>query len=171
MFDTALAIAPPSVDLANFKPLGVIRDYAQLAAGLRRVAEMRAISRETIDAISGVQPGYSSKVLAPIPTKALGYISMGPLLGSLGLALVLVEDPLQLERVADRYTKRNAKAAHSRRRDLHAMVNYRIAVLRSIAGRKGRRLQLANSTPEMLSRVARKAARTRRANTKRRPVK
>lgn len=83
-----------------------IRDYPDLVQALRSRRDALNISHETIDSISGLQPGYTSKLLAPKPIKNLGPMSLGSLLGALGLKLVAVEDMEQTERVSARWQKR-----------------------------------------------------------------
>ena len=56
-----------------------------------RVEELE-VSRETIDHVSGLQSGYSSKILAPVPLKRVGSVTLGLLLSTLGLKLVVAED-------------------------------------------------------------------------------
>ncbi|MBB4378228.1 hypothetical protein [Bradyrhizobium sp. SBR1B] len=75
----------------------MIRNMPELVEALRARRDELNISHETIDAISGVQPGYTSKILAGI--KNLGPMSFGALLGALGLAVVVVEDPQAAARV------------------------------------------------------------------------
>jgi hypothetical protein len=98
------------------RTLGVARDYAQLHALLRQRAEALNISRETIDQISGLPIGYSGTILAPARRKNLGPISLGAMLGALGLALVVVEDPDALARIKSRLTPKALNAPYSRRR-------------------------------------------------------
>lgn len=83
-----------------------IRSMPELLDALRARRDALNVSHETIDAISGLQSGYTSKLLAPKPIKNLGPITMGPLLGALGLAIVVVEDQEQVLRVKSRWIKR-----------------------------------------------------------------
>ena len=64
------------------------------------------VSHELLDDLSGVQSGYTSKLLSPQPLKRLGAMSLPALLGALGVALVMVEDSAQVERVQGRWTPR-----------------------------------------------------------------
>lgn len=83
------------------KPLFEIRRYQDLHAGLRRRAEDLNISRLVIDEIGGLQPGYSSKLLAPDPIKNLGAKTLGGMLRALGLKLIAVEDPEAMQAFED----------------------------------------------------------------------
>ena len=68
-------------------------------AGLRQRSDDLKISRLTIDEISGLQCGYSAKLLCSQPVRGLGKTSLGPILGAMGLALVVIEDTQQLEKI------------------------------------------------------------------------
>lgn len=83
-----------------------IRSQAELLDAIRARRDELNISHETIDNIAGLQSGYTSKLLAPQPIKNLGPMSMGPLLGALGVALMLIEDDEQIDRVSSRWQKR-----------------------------------------------------------------
>jgi hypothetical protein len=83
-----------------------IRSMDELVQALRTRRDELNISHETIDAIAGLQSGYTSKLLAPKPIKNLGPMSFGSLLGALGLAVVVVPDPQAEARVEKHWTKR-----------------------------------------------------------------
>jgi len=83
-----------------------IRSMDELIAALRaRLIELQ-LTHSTVDGIAGLQDGYTSKLLAPKPIKNLGPVSFEALLGALGVAVVVVEDPEQIKRVEGRWTKR-----------------------------------------------------------------
>lgn len=83
-----------------------IRSMPELIEALRARRDALNISHETIDSIAGLQSGYTSKLLAPKPIKNLGPMSFGSLLGALGLAVVVVEDPGMCERVSKHWQPR-----------------------------------------------------------------
>jgi len=83
-----------------------IRSMPELLDALRARRDELNISHETIDNIAGLQSGYTSKLLAPTPIKNLGAMSMGALLGALGMALVAVPDPDAVAQVQTRWQKR-----------------------------------------------------------------
>jgi hypothetical protein len=87
-------------------PSRLITDYAGLLQALRDRRDELDISHEVIGDIAGLQNGYASKVLCDPPMKGLGPQTLGPVLGALGLAVVLVEDPAAVARVQGRWTKR-----------------------------------------------------------------
>ena len=88
----------------------VVHDYAGLMEALRsRVRELNT-TLAAVDEVAGLQGNYTSKLLAPVPIRAIGPVSLGPLLQTLGLALVVVEDLAALKRIEKRLTKRRRPA-------------------------------------------------------------
>jgi hypothetical protein len=67
-----------------------IKSYEDLIRVLRARCDELSISRETVDHISGLQPGYSGKVLSIKKVRKLGAQSFGLLLQALCLKLVAV---------------------------------------------------------------------------------
>jgi hypothetical protein len=88
------------------RQIAVVRSYDELLAALRARAHELDVSRETLDAITGLQNGYSGKLLSAVPVKTLGRISMGPMLTAMGVALVVIEDLETLQRMEKRLKKR-----------------------------------------------------------------
>ena len=87
----------------------IARSKADLVEILRQRRDELDISHETIDALTGLAEGYTSKLLAPKPIKNLGPMSFGAILGALALgvaAVLIVEDPEQARRMAARWQKR-----------------------------------------------------------------
>jgi hypothetical protein len=81
------------------RQLAIVHDYDGLHAALRaRIDELQIVvgqhkrGQKTFDERTGLPDGYASKLLAPVPMKGLGKISLGPMLTALGLKLVVVED-------------------------------------------------------------------------------
>lgn len=83
-----------------------IRSMAELVGALRKRKDELNLSNETIDAIAGMQSGYAGKLLAPKPTRNIGYMSLGDLMGALGVCLRVVEDEAQVDLVKTRWVKR-----------------------------------------------------------------
>jgi hypothetical protein len=100
-------ICPPEL-----RPLALVREYPELVEALRARAEELNVSRETIDSVSGLQSGYSAKLLCQI--KGVGRTSLGPILGSMGLVLVVAEDPAALAKVRERLVPRFPQGCHAR---------------------------------------------------------
>jgi hypothetical protein len=70
------------------------------------------LAHTTIDAISGVPDGYTSKVLAPDPVRNFGPTSLAAILGALALRIVrveIVEDPQAAANVSGRWVPRRRR--------------------------------------------------------------
>lgn len=70
------------------------------------------ISLLTLDSISGVQDGYSAKLLAPKPIRNFGPDSLAAILGALALRIVRIEiadDPEAEARVSERWVPRKRR--------------------------------------------------------------
>jgi hypothetical protein len=83
-----------------------VRSWNDLHAALRARAESLNVSRLVLDELSGLQSGYASKLLAPVPMRHFGRVSLGAMLGALGLKLVVQEDKEALARIAGRLVRR-----------------------------------------------------------------
>ena len=99
--------------------IGVASDYHELHAILRARAEALNISREQLDEIAGLPAGYSAKLLAMEPVRGMGKMSLGALLASLGLTLIVVEDQLALTRYAARANQRSTRQVRLGNRNRH----------------------------------------------------
>jgi len=91
-----------------------IRSMADLVEALRSTQVERELSYEMLDAISGLQQGYVAKLLGPSQSKRLGPVSTFPLLGALGKALALVDDPEQIAMVKGRWKQRKIVGGSAR---------------------------------------------------------
>lgn len=83
-----------------------IRDMAGLVDAARAAQAERDVSDMQLEAIAGMATGSVSKYLAPTPKKNLGPMSTFLILGALGKALVIVDDPEQIPKVKGRWVKR-----------------------------------------------------------------
>jgi hypothetical protein len=104
----------------------VITSMPDLVAAIRARRDELNISHELIDDIAGLQSGYTSKLLAPVPGKNLGYMSLGAIMGALGIGLVVVEDSARRALVEGRWRQRKR---NPKRSSLHG------ALLDSASGR------------------------------------
>jgi hypothetical protein len=94
------------------RQLAVIGDYAGLIAALRERAEVLGVSNQTLEATAGLPAGYCGHVLGVKPSRQLGRLSLGLVLGALGVKLIVAEDPEVLERVRGRLVKRRRNGRH-----------------------------------------------------------
>jgi hypothetical protein len=156
------------VPLMSARRLASVRDYDSLHRAVRTRVEELGVSRSSIDAASGLQDGYASKILSPIPIKGLGRQSLGPMLQALGLALevvVIEEQP----RIVESGTK---TASHDRRAkrasigaanmpEVRAMGRKALRLMLRDNAKKGARARTRSLTPERRQQIARKAAKAR----------
>jgi hypothetical protein len=84
----------------------MIRGMPDLLSALRARRDELQLTHERLDDISGLPSGYFGKLLAPVPIKNLGWMSLGLALDSMGVALVLVENVEQAAKVRSRWVKR-----------------------------------------------------------------
>jgi hypothetical protein len=128
----------------------------ELHAAVRARAEQLEVSRATVDQVAGLPDGYASKLLSVVPMKNMGKISLGPMLRTLGLKLVVTEDPEALAAMSHRLPKR---------RQCYARANTaEVRLLREMMranGRKGGKASQSARTPEQRQDLARNAARAR----------
>lgn len=139
--------------------LGTVERYSDIHRIMRERAVAIGISREVLDAISGVREGYSSKLLAPRPMRMLGDMSLAAVLPALGLSLVMIENEQALDKTLNHsdFKKRDEAAA------MHAVaVHYELSrrFLRRIA-RLGGQNSRKNLDPEKRTELARRAANAR----------
>jgi hypothetical protein len=142
---------------------GEVRSYDDLHAILREVAVKRKLTRNGLDVIAGLASGHSSKLLAPVPIKRMGPSTLEPMLGALGVKLIVVSDPDALTRfaarvadnAADKPVKECEPAIPSK--FVKAVLERVRAKQRKIA-RRGGYARAASMSPERRSQVARRAA-------------
>jgi hypothetical protein len=91
------------------RQLAEATDYDGLIAAIRNRAAELQVAGETLDEISGLPNRYCAKLIGPKPIRRIGAISLGPLLGALGIKLIIAEDEDALRRVAGRLRKRDAR--------------------------------------------------------------
>src|SRR5262249_54970680 len=80
-----------------------------------RVRELE-ITLLSVDAVAGVADGFTSHALQRVPLKSLlGPVSLGSVLGALGLKLAVVEDPERLAKSRRHPAWQTARIAYVRR--------------------------------------------------------
>jgi hypothetical protein len=92
----------PSTPLVGGTVLAEVHDLSELHRALRERSEALNLSRNGLDALAGLETGYSAKVLAQNPARCLGPVSLPLLLGALGLKLLVVEDQAAMARLQSR---------------------------------------------------------------------
>jgi hypothetical protein len=129
-----------------------------LLAALRRRLDELQITHETVDHLSGFASGYASKLLSDPPTKRLGHFSLFVLLQTLGLDIVLVENPEALEALRNPMHRR--RQAFVLKRPGHLIFS---ADFLRRNGSKGGNARARKLTPRQLSEIGRLGAQARLA--------
>ena len=70
----------------------IVNDYQGLIEVCRQRAAELAISRSGIDEVSGLPNGMAGKILGDRQVKKIGPLTLGPLLQTLGLKMLIIED-------------------------------------------------------------------------------
>jgi hypothetical protein len=123
-------------EIDGCKIIGRASDYSGLVSALRERSAELGVTRENLDALSGVQSGYSAKLLSAVPMKSLGRVSLGPILQSLGCAILLIEDQDALRRVQHRFGAPERKPKRSGA--THDVVKFAVSRLECSAARVAR---------------------------------
>jgi hypothetical protein len=89
--------------------------YPEMLAAFRARANERKIARSSEDTafVAGLTSGYLAKLLAPKPVRRIGMESLGPVLGVLGVKLVMVEDEQAIARLDARKDVRLKERNHN----------------------------------------------------------
>jgi hypothetical protein len=104
-------IAPPTIARPP-SPIGrLIATYDDVVDVFRARADELELSRLEIDRLAGLADGHSSHLLAKKYTQRLGPVSLLLMLDTLGLRLLVVEDPDLTARTLKRRTPRIASHA------------------------------------------------------------
>jgi hypothetical protein len=136
------------------KVLGTFDSIESLHGILRARAEELGLSRETIDAISGLPAGYASKLFSPRPIKRLGSKSLPLISPTLAVKLIVAADE-QATAALQARTGIRPRVANAVRTDV-----IRIEFSRRHFRKMGKRSR-ANMTAEQASALGRRGARAR----------
>jgi hypothetical protein len=144
------------------RQIAVVRDYDGLIEACRSRARDLNVSREAIDAISGMTKGYSAKLLADPPVKHLGANSLGRILSALSMYVVLFVDERQQQRdaAAELHIPRNNSQVRADGRHppiIFKLSRYRLKRL----AKKGGKARAAKLSKRRLSQIGRRAANAR----------
>src|SRR5258705_5725991 len=100
----------------KFEAVGVARDYVEMQALLREIADASGRSRAEIDNIGGLPDRFSSKSLAPVPvgTCQLGAKTLRKQLKGVGAVLIVARITPGLNRAADSAVKRREEQVRAK---------------------------------------------------------
>jgi hypothetical protein len=138
------------------KVLAEFSTYPEMLAAFRiRANELKiARSNETTAAVAGLTPGYLAKLLAPKPVRRIGMDSLGPVLGVLGVKLLMVVDEQAIARLAMLGAKREDMRLKVRNENLvhHIVIQTTGRFLKKIASLGGKaRMQKLRSSRRLVS--------------------
>jgi hypothetical protein len=110
MSERELEPRPPVIAEINYA-----NGYQALVDGMRAHAVTRkiAITSPHIAAMASLPDYYIAKLLSVHPIRRIGMISLGPLLGVLGIKLLMVEDPEAVARYSGKLANRNESCVHN----------------------------------------------------------
>jgi hypothetical protein len=140
------------------EPIATARNARELCDAFRARVDQLNISMETLDSIAGLPLRYSAKLLAPVPVKQFGPMSLDAMLGALGLRLAVFEDAEQMARVKDRMVERKRRDKPMHSNTVHIQISGRKL---KRAQRKGGVNSRKNLTPKERRKLARRAATAR----------
>lgn len=110
-----------SADAVPPKVLASITDYSQMLLAFRARANERqiAISSDEAAHVAGLSDRRLTQILSlrtlhnTQSVRRVGILSLGPLLGVLGVKLLMVEDPVAIKRFGNRLENRNSNLVHT----------------------------------------------------------
>lgn len=156
--------SPIELDPAGMKILGVWRSYDDLHALLRARFSELEMTCSQVDEVAGLADGHCGKLLGPAMVKTIGPKVLPLVLGGLGLALAVVEDPQATQQIRGRITPRRRPGGERPEREYRlgatALKRARPQVLSEYFRAAAKRLN-ASLTPEERSKRARRAANAR----------
>src|SRR5689334_18640838 len=88
--------------MSEARQIAIVRSYDELIAAMSNRAIELQITRKQLAEIAGIADGLATNALAPGASKSLGRTTLGPVLGALGLQLVVQEDEEALKRIKNR---------------------------------------------------------------------
>lgn len=138
------------------KQLAICREYHEFIDAINaRITEL-GTTMDTIDYVAGLPLRYTQKLTGPRPIKTLGRLSFGPLLGALGLAIIVVDDEEQLGKLRHRLTARRQKA-HEHSAAVHYRLSRRFLLKIARLGGLNSRKKVSRRRASQLGRRAAKA--------------
>jgi hypothetical protein len=140
------------------RTLAIVREYDDLIVAIRARMDELEMTFDILDHRSGVQAGYSAKILGPTPSKCFGPVSLGCILGALGMKMVLLEDAAAAKNRRSKLEKRRV-AKNMRPQPMQNGIFLRF--MTPLRARELNAIRWAKVPPHERRRIARKAAQAR----------
>lgn len=146
--------------MAEPRQLAVVRSYDELIAALSARAIELQITRKQLAEVAGIADGSATSMLAPGGVKSFGRVTLGPVLGALGLQLVVQEDEDALKRIKNRAG--SAKTSYMLNGVKNASVILKFSRRHMFElGKKSGEMRRKSIPKRTRSRIARQAAKAR----------
>jgi hypothetical protein len=140
--------------------LATVTDYNGLIEALKaRQAEI-GITNATLEALTGLQPGYVGTLFGSSRGRSLGGTSFGLLLGGLAVKMIIVVDLDAARRMEKRWEQRERPLMLNGAQHKLIEIKFTRRHMKKIA-KKSRAARMEKMTPAQRRRVARKAAKSR----------
>jgi hypothetical protein len=141
--------------------VGEARDYMELIDHLRAWFRELQVTSLSVDAYAGVADGFFNKAVAAMPIKSLGRRSLGPILGALGLKLILAVDPPALEKARQRLVQSKFPGRCHTDSVLIRLSEAHMRKIRRKGGQNSRKFMSPEAVREMHSRIGKVGAAAR----------
>jgi hypothetical protein len=94
------------------EPLATVTDYQGFVACLRRRITDLEVAIGSVEKLAGLAPAHLAHLLRG--SRAFGPVSLGAVLGALGLKIAILHDPEQFDRIRHRLPRRAVTGARIR---------------------------------------------------------
>ena len=145
-------------DAAPLRIIAEVTDDKSLLAAFRIRQSELEISHENLSELCGFPTRWTSKVLAPMPTRRFHPQHLGPLAGGLQVKLLMVVDEQARQRFGHRIIKRRAQCVQSGAVSVTLSKRF-LRKIGALGGKNSRK----NMTKRQASALARKAVAVRNA--------
>lgn len=148
--------------MADERHLATVNGYQGLIAAIRARKEELRMSDRDLEELAGLTPGHVSKILTPGANRVLGPLSMGRILRTLGIDLIVAENIERTEQIREQFVPRVEERVNKKTR-MHS-VGVQIEVTRKFLkeiGTKGGANSRKYLTRRQAKAIAKKAARAR----------
>jgi hypothetical protein len=143
------------------KRIAEFSDYPGFLNALRlRATELKIAVSGDVNSVAGLPDAYLQKIIGPRAVRRVGMMSMAPILGVLGVRLVMIEDSSAMQRYVGRLRQRDQRLVRS---DAF-YVTLRKSFFRKI-GRDGGTKRMGKLSRRQRRQLARKAVNARWSKT------
>lgn len=147
------------------EPIAVIRSYDDLVAALRAAKAKHGLSNKWCDDIGGLTDGQTDKVLGPTQSKGLSRMLMDVYFEMFAIEFHMVINLDAAKRMESRWEQRErGKVAPPQSVLSKKLIERAKPHVFKAAGKLGASIRLSKLSPELRSKIARKAGKSRMRN-------